>query len=188
MEWKEGTMSSGICRVGLFFAMLVIFGFGIGGCAAKSPPEPGRYYDEARGFSIKFPAGWKIQEEIGGATIAALSPLENDDDMFYECVSVTVEDLPHEISLDELFEGNKEAILRDFADVQIDGTGKVAVADRKAKWIYFGYQMEEGTVQALEYCLVKDRRGYFIMCDSETHKYAAYSSILEEAAKSFRFE
>jgi len=172
----------------LCVAASTFWAFGLTGCGTESSPEPGRYYDQGKGFSIRFPVGWSIQEENEGATIAALCPEEDADDMFFECVSVTVEDLPYRMSLNEFFDGNRKSINTYFSDVVVKETGTATIDNAPAKWISYTYEMQEGSVQALEYCLLEARRGYYITCDSEPHKFAAYRDTLEESAQSFRFE
>lgn len=168
--------------------IIVISLFLVTGCGAKSAPEPGRYYDKARGFSIKFPTGWDLQQENGGATIVALSPEENENDMFFESVSVTVEDLPYKVSLEEFAKENDKVRSTEFGGAQEEQRGDLALANAKAKWVLFTYEMQEGTVKTLDCCTVKGRRAYLIMCDSEPDKYDSYREILEGAATSFRIE
>jgi hypothetical protein len=178
------------------FILLALVVFLTGGCGKESAPaptpesapEPGRYYDEARGFSIKFPEGWRVQEENGGVTIAALCPLEDDNDIFYECVSVTVEELPYEMTVDEVFASTMNGIDAAYGGVHVDATGDLSINGIPSKWVFFSYKMEEGTVQAMEYDLTNGRRAYYITCDSELISYASYADILQNSAKTFRFE
>ncbi len=168
--------------------IIVISLFLVTGCGAKPASEPGRYYDKAMGFSIKFPPGWDLQHENGGATIVALSPEENENDMFFESVSVTVEDLPYKVSLEEFAKENDKVRSTEFRRAQEEQRGDLALANAKAKWVLFTYEMQEGTVKTLDCCTVKGRRAYLIMCDSEPDKYDSYREILEGTATSFRIE
>ena len=158
------------------------------GCGSKEPPEPGRYYDEGRGISIRFPEGWDIVEEEDVDAVSAVGPFESDEDMLQESISVSVEDLDDEMTVDEFSSYVNAVTAAECADYHVELSGSATIADLPANWIIFSYKEHEGTIMTLGYSLVKGKRGYLITCNAEPHNYASYSSIFATAAESLRIE
>jgi len=158
------------------------------GCGSKEPPEPGRYYDEDRGISIRFPGGWEVIEEEDGDAVSAVAPFESEQDMLQESISVSVEDLDDEMTVDEFSKRVNVITAAECVDYHMELSGSATIADLPANWIIFSYKESEGTIMTLGYSLVKGKRGYLITCNAEPHTYAAYSSIFATAAESLRIE
>ena len=172
----------------LALAALLLVTFAASGCGKKAPTEPGRYYDEERGISIKFPPGWEIIEEEETDAVTAICPFEDDDDMLQESVSVGVQDLPNGMELNEFSSEALAATAAECVDYEVEETGSTTVADLPATWTLFSYREPQGTITCLGYCLVKGRKGYLITCNAEPHTYPRYFPIFQEAASSLRIE
>ena len=169
-----------------FLALIILAGLLMTGCSSTTTREAGRYYCDDFDYSIRFPDGWHIQVEGDGHLISALSPLENDNDMFFEAVSVSVDDLNYSMSTDEWFNEIVASIHNDFVSFRELDRGERLLGNTKAKWMIFTYSMAQGDVKAMVYCLVKGDRGYVITCDAQPHKFVTYQMQFDQAALSFK--
>jgi hypothetical protein len=165
-------------------------GLTLPGCSRNSAPEPGRYYDKAERFSIKFPEDWMIREGDGEeyASVEAVSPWESDYDEFSEFVTVDVEQLEEGMDLAGYFELTARLEMEDTPGYRETGRGDAVIDDIKAKWIAFDFESEGGTVSVLGYALVEDDSGYLISCVGQTTKFPRYESRFEYIVNSFRAE
>jgi len=113
-------------RAFLLFILLVLFTFVVSGCSTQPPPEPGRYYNKDKGFSIKFPDGWEIEHEEDG-TITAFDPRMSNDDIFYAQIRVGVEELQYKATLDEFMSASNKWIHIGFSEVTEEGRGELTI-------------------------------------------------------------
>ncbi len=174
----------------LFIMTPIICGIGFNGCSRKQEPEPGRYYSKEKGFSIKFPEDWETK--TGRAeyepVIQAASRWEDDVDRFREYISIEVDDLYGEVSLEDYYKDSVEEQIKTIPSFREIESGELRLRNVRARWIIFGIGSEEEANTALVYCLVKGRRGYLISCVAEASKFPDYRSRFEEIVRSFRFE
>ena len=167
--------------VGLVIVMV------IGGCGSE-PKDPTRFYADDFDYSIKFPEGWEIEIEEDGAVVSGVSPLDSEDDMLYETVSVSVEEMMFSINLDEYFNAIQKSARSDFAWFDVELVEDVTIGGNKAKRTIFTWEDQGETVVTLGYCLVKGNKAYLITCISTDYDYDYYAADFEGAAESFRFE
>jgi len=120
-------------------AVLTVSLLAVTGCGSKEPLEPGRYYDEGRGISIKFPPGWEVIEEEDVDAVSAVCPFESDEDMLQESISVSVEDLDDEMTVDEFSNHVNAVTAAECTDYKVELSGSATVADLPANWIIFSY-------------------------------------------------
>ncbi|UCG61366.1 MAG: hypothetical protein JSV52_13755 [Candidatus Zixiibacteriota bacterium] len=176
-------MTRNICCVLVVILAVVILS--MGGCGGGSK-EPGRYYADELDFSIKFPEGWEIQVENYGYTVSAYSPLDSDDDMLYETISVSVENLMVSVDLDEYFDAVNRTSQSQLAYFELESAETVTIGDIRAKRAVFSYVNQGETVRSVGYCIVKGRRAYLITCISDDYSYDNYAQEFASAAESFR--
>ena len=168
-------------------AFIILAGLLMAGCSSTTTREAGRFYSDDFDYSIRFPDGWHIEVEGEGHLASALSPLENNNDMFFEAVSVSVDDLNYRMSTDEWFNEVIGSIHNDFVSFREVDRGEHLIGNTTAKWIVFTYSMAQGEVKAITYCMVRGNRGYAITCDAQPHKFLTYRMQFDEAAFSFKF-
>lgn len=152
--------------------------------------EPGRYYNEAKGFSIKFPDEWEIKEGDGieAPLVEAVSPWEDEDDPFSEFISVDVEEFSENVDLERYTDRLRSDHAEEFPFYEEIEEGETTIDGVAAKSIVFDIGMEEGTNRVLGFVLAREKRGYLISCVAEDSKFSDYKEIFEEAIYSFRFE
>jgi len=169
----------------LLVAMLIVLVAGVSACSSR---EPGRYYNDDKDFSLKFPDGWEAKEGLIGTTVMGFSPMENASDSFRENVNVVVEELPQPMSLESytsLNLGNMQKLLTDF---QILDRGQTTINETDAKW--FVYSQRTGSIRSkiLQYFMVKDKRGYVVTGGAAPDTFSQYRPEFEKIAQTFRFE
>jgi len=175
------------CFVGLAVLGLAFLSASLAGCSSQ-PPEPGRYYKKADGFSIRFPAEWEQKENVMGSVVIALSPAEGAADTFRENVNVTVESLPSPMTLDEYFNlsmANLKNLLSAGQEPEVSDT---TLGGEKAKRVVYQTTMGQIDVKGMLYVAVKGNRGYALTCSATPDSFDAYKARFEEIAGTFRFE
>ncbi|MBN2541647.1 hypothetical protein JXI42_02170 [bacterium] len=165
----------------------VIFIFLIMSC---NVPEPGRYYNEEYEFSMIFPTDWETEmtEYYGQVIIDAVSPYENDDDMFAEYISVSAEKLLDKPTLYQYYTDVLANSREESPDLEVETEEDVMIGKEKAKYAVWHYTFEGYPLTILAYFLVEGKKGYFLSCTCETEKFPAYKGYFNNAAQSFRFE
>ena len=157
------------------------------GCGG-GPKEPGRFYANDFDFSIKFPEGWEVIREDDGITISAVSPLDNEDDMLYETISVSVENMFVAVDLNEYFEAINRVSQAELYLFELEQVDDIMLGNTSAKKAVFSYVEQGETIRSMGYCVVKGRTAYLITCISDEYSYPAYAGEFAAAAESFRFE
>jgi hypothetical protein len=152
--------------------------------------EPGRYYDKDSGFSIKFPDEWSVREgyQEDEALVESVSPWEDDLDEFADHVSVDVEKLVPEVSLEAYFDETMEYQMDELPGFELRERGDTDLDNTDAMYVVFDFESEGGMVTVLGYATVKGSRGYLISCVAQTSKFHMYEDKFEEVAHSFKFE
>ena len=153
----------------------------------KTPPEPGRYYNEEHDFSIKFPEGWEITTEYGGKSILATCPDHDESNNFSKVVQVVIQDLPYKPKLDFFFDVLLSEYRRDI-NTRVKEKGDVVIDGTKAKWVAIYMFKESYKAQTLMNCMVKGKKGYLVQCVAEPHNFSEHKSIFDMAVQSFRYE
>ena len=167
---------------------LMLWPLAVTGCGSKAPREPGRYYDGKRGISIRFPGGWEVMERDDVDAVSAAAPFESDLDMLREAISISVQDLPSQMPLEEFSEVLLEGAREDTLEFTEQAHGEATIDGAAATWTAFTFTDEDGTWTILGYALVREGNGYMITCLCEPHTYAQYLPIFEESVMSLRFE
>ena len=128
----------------------------------------------------------EIEED--GAVVSGVSPLDSEDDMLYETVSVSVEELMFAVNLDEYFKAVQRTVQSDFVWFDEELVEDVMIGDTRAKRTIFTFEDQGETVVTLGYCFVKGNKAYLITCISDDYSYDSYAADFESSAQSFRFE
>ena len=174
-------------RILIIFGLLVFVVIAGNAFFKKTPPEPGRYYNEEHDFSIKFPEGWEITTEYGGKSIIATCPDHDESDNFSKVVQVIIQDLPYKPKLDFFFDALLSEYRRDI-NTRVKETGNVVIDDTKAKWAITHMFKGGYKAQALVNCMVKGKKAYMIQCVAEPHNFPEHRDIFDMAVRSFRYE
>ncbi|MBN2185017.1 MAG: hypothetical protein JW746_06780 [Candidatus Krumholzibacteriota bacterium] len=159
-------------------------------CSGKKSLEPGRFYSTEKKFSIIFPEGWEVRTEdwADGCHIEAVSPWEDDEDLFSEYIGVDVQPVEGGSSLSEVFAGMLDEQAKEFEYFKEIERGDIRLNGNDARYLIFDIGMEEGQNRVISYTLVKKGKSFLIGCVAEDVKFEDYRERFEESAGTFRFE
>ncbi len=166
--------------------ILALLGVSLSACSPSQ--EPGRFYDEGKRFSIKFPQDWETKKGGMGTVVMAFSPQEGPADGFRENVNVVVEELPRAISLQEYTELSLVNMRKLLTDFQMQESGDTSIGPNSAKWYIYSHRSGSVKATVLQYFLVKDRRAYVISTAAEPGQFSRYKPRFEEIAQTFRVQ
>lgn len=94
----------------------------VSGPAAPEAPEGYQVYvDEIYGTTFHYPVDWEVEGSDGGGIVAAfIAPLEDENDVFEENVSVAIEDMGGEdVTMEMLAEASKKQLGEVIANFQV---------------------------------------------------------------------
>lgn len=165
-------------------ALLVALGIWLGACSPSR--EPGRFYDDDKGFSIKFPQDWETKKGVMGTVVMAFSPQEGTSDGFRENANVVVENLPQTFTLDQYTELSLSNMRKLLTDFQMQENGDTTIGGLSAKWYIYTHRAGSVTATVLQYFLVKGLRAYVISTAAEPGQFSKYKPTFEEIAQTFR--
>ena len=162
-------------RVSVFFLVVLISGL-ITGCDSE-PKEPGRYYNNSKGFSIKFPDGWSDKKPEAGILVQVSNPEISAQ------IGVQVQEIPEEKTLDDAFKFMLTMMQRQGG--QIISQGEADISGNNSRWFTCRYRNEK----LLEYLIKKENYLYAIIFTSDLDKFTDdFENEMREVAGSFRFE
>jgi len=155
-----------LCMVVLISCVLI-------GCD-NTPKEAGRYYDEGKGFSIKFPDGWEKQKAPMGVLVTFGSH-ENT-----AAVGVQKQKVSPQQTLADCIEFMESHIQRNRG--RIIDRGEAIIADTDAYWMLCDF----GSENLLGYYIKKEDHIYSILATAEENDF--FEDEMRQVARSFRFE
>ncbi len=165
-------------------------------CSCMEKPEPDRYYDKERGFSIEFPYKWDIEEydeyEVRDKSIEraviAINPLEEATDQNNETVVFLIESIAVGTTLEEYYDEVIEEAFAEGFETEIEEQGDCIIDGVPAKWLIIKTDVRGNVYRLIWYCLVKDNKAYMITGNSVDLSFYNYRGIFDATAKSLRFE
>ncbi|MEC4685838.1 MAG: PsbP-related protein [Nitrospirota bacterium] len=143
------------------------------GCNS-TPKESGRYYNKGKGFSIKFPEGWKKQKSPRGVIITFGSPEDTAS------VGVQKQKVSPQQTLAYTVKFMK-SYTRKIGGKIID-TGETVIDNVDASWLL----SDLGSETIITYYMKKDDYIYSILASAAKDDF--YEDEMRSIARSFRFE
>ncbi|MFA4891194.1 MAG: PsbP-related protein [Candidatus Gracilibacteria bacterium] len=170
----------------LLSAALILSVLSLTACVQK---EEGRYYYEDKySFSIEVPDSWSTSEGLMGTTVAIMSPLEGAEDIFSDNVTITTEELPMIMSLDDYFKVGVAAAGAMLDNYKASETTKVTINDKEALWFTYAYTMGEQDLESIAYIVIDGTVAYLIGGSSLAADYDKYQETFKKICESFRLE
>lgn len=178
----------------------IIFGFMIGvglilvalGIMASIKVTPYATYKNKRdGFSIKFPAYWKvIPHPDGGAIIAFVSPKQNELDTIQDNLNVSIKILPNEMTLERLSQMIVNQVTGTFGE-QVDITQSIPVTlggrlGYRITFVGYGKRIPNPVQYVVAWTNISNR--VFIITFTGLQKdYPFFEGKVNDSIRSFRF-
>lgn len=170
--------------VGLAVWVLAAAGL-IGGCS-QPPSEPGVFTSAKDGFSIRFPADWEKQENVGGCAVDGISPAEGADDLFREHVAVVVEPIPATMTLAAYLDLNLANLHKIVPEGEAMEIGDSTITGQEAKTLTYTLAIGKVRVRSLVYLLVHQGRGYTVTCCALPETFDRFKDRFAEIAGTLR--
>jgi hypothetical protein len=160
---------------------------------SSGPSESSMYHNARWGFSIRFPDDWMVAEaedQEEGTAVMGMAPPENGNEEYPEFCLVFAGELEPGITLETFFELMLASLEEDSPEVQQLDAGEADVNGQDAKWLVVSVDDPDLNMEimSLLYMLVKEPRGYMIMCMAEAAQFEIQRSELEGIAESFRID
>ena len=178
-----------------FVAIATAVTLGIGGVASWllfnqriSEPEVdlSLYENIERGFRVDYPTAWSKQnrDDFFATGVVFFSPLEDDTDKFKERVSVMVENLSEDTSLDEYTEQSLSEIEK-LSDPNVDEPQTIGLGENEGKQVVYDSEENSKPVQRMQAWSVEDNKAYVITYTAEPDTYDKYLPTVEKMIESF---
>ncbi len=174
------------------FVFLIMSGCGKNGMVANTSkaldPDFSRYEDKVNGYQIDFPKDWEEKEGSSGTNVIALSPLQNDQDMFRENVNVTIRDLSgdgSETSLKATAEAAIEDIRTILKNVQVE-TSRAETINGMNGWtlVYTGSK-DDFNGKFKQFVIFQGGHAYAITYSAAATDYTTFESDAQKSFNSF---
>ena len=172
--------------------VLILLGGGIGSLAflRQKDPEPkialSLYENTDYGFKVERPELWSIQnrDDFFATGVTFFAPLENDSDGFKERVSILVEDLPSDVSLEQYTE-DSIAEIKKLSDPNVGDAQTVNLGTNEGRQIIYIGEVNNNTVQRMQTWAIEDNRAYIVTYTARPDSYNTYLPTVEQMIESF---
>ncbi len=175
------------------------------GCSSDSRPK---YKNRAYNILIRYPQDWEPKEYVNETVVVFLSPLEEGVEAFQENVSISVQDIPEDATLDDYTKVVLAQIklMGDIPNVYLNilESAPKKIAKRHGHKIVYTlteYAYPEESVKAgltpeldeVGFCVqimmawaIKDQRAYIFVYTSTNDAYETFLPEVDDMLKSFR--
>ncbi|MCX7679342.1 MAG: hypothetical protein N2316_08985 [Spirochaetes bacterium] len=150
--------------------------------------EEGRYYNNAKHFSIKVPPSWDIEEKKLQTDMIAVSPAEGFEDNFRENFNVLVENLTSKMTADEYYQKGIPLFKQFATEFAHHANGSETIDGIVFRYDIISHKIGPLKIKVIQYLTVYKGKGYLITFSASFDKYQQYEPLFKEIAKSFRFE
>ncbi len=150
-----------------------------------------KYYNNEYRFSILLPRGWQQGKFTPDTLIMAKAPLKGDKDKYQENINVNVTELPSDakgVSLDTIFDLNKEELQRTVAEVYDLRDGDIYAGFLPGKWMSFEGKAMGLSIKIITAIWLKNNRFYVVTCSAEVKDFPRYEPIFKKALHSVRIK
>jgi len=171
-------------------AAVVSFAVAAGGCAPKEPAaaEPQVFTNQAKGFTITFPADWKTWEGGRGTDVEGYPPDQTDPNVPRDMVFVYAENLPDVLTADEYAKVKSEQGQKGLPEYKEFESKTVDVGGTPARRVIYSATMGEAQRKSLAYFLVRERRGYMVIGTADPSRFDARVPEFDAIAATFKLK
>ena len=144
------------------------------------------YENSSQGFKIDYPEIWSPQnrDDFFATGVVFFSPLENDSDPFKERVSILVENLAEDSSLEQYTEQSLAEIKR-LSDPKIGEAQNLNLGAEAGRQIIYSGEENGSPVQRMQTWTVKDNQAYVVTYTAKPESYDKYLPSVEKMIESF---
>lgn len=141
------------------------------------------YSNSEHNIKAKYSSNWEYKEDIMGAVVAFVSPLESESDSFRENMNIVIQDLSgFEISLKEYSDISIEQLKKSITNFKLVSNQVYDQLNDKAYELVFTGIRNEFHMKWKTIFFIKDEKAYIITCTAEEDKFNDYLSYFEQFA------
>jgi len=140
------------------------------------------YQSSTHQFKIKYPEKWEKQESqntLISDVVVFLAPKKNSADSFQEQITVSIEDLPKPMSLDEYNQSSINLIKTNFNDVKILEENSKTFANNRGHTVIFDAQDGQKATQIMQTWTLMNNKAYVLTYTAEKSEYSEYIKTAE---------
>ena len=145
------------------------------------------YEDATRGIKIKYPVEWeKVELDQPEASVAFVSPDENDLDVLQENLIFGFDKLQQIMTLDEYIKRELDIMSARKGDFTLIESQPTSLAGNPAHKIVWTSAEEIGyTIKTMQLVMIKENKAYIITFAGDSKKYDSYLPIVQQMIDSF---
>jgi serine/threonine protein kinase len=146
------------------------------------------YQSSAHQFKIKYPEKWEKQElqnPVINDVVVFIAPKKNTADAYQEQITVSIEDLPKPMSLDEYNQSSLQQIKTNFTDVKILEETPKTIANHRGYTVVFDDKDGQTNTKKMQTWTLMDNKAYVITYTAEKSEYSDYLKTAENMMNSF---
>ena len=140
------------------------------------------YQSSTHQFKIKYPEKWEKQESqntLISDVVVFLAPKKNSTDSFQEQITVSIEDLPKPMSLDEYNQSSINSIKNNFNDVKILEENAKSFANNRGHTVIFDAQDGQKATKIMQTWTLMNNKAYVLTYTAEKSEYSEYINTAE---------
>ena len=140
------------------------------------------YQSSTHLFTIKYPEKWEKQESqnrLISDVVVFLAPKKNSADSFQEQITVSIEDLPKPMSLDEYNQSSINSIKTNFNDVKILEENSKTFANNRGHTVIFDAQDGQKATKIMQTWTLMNNKAYVLTYTAEKSEYSEYINTAE---------
>ena len=144
------------------------------------------YENTDHGFKLDYPEVWSSQnrDDFFATGVTFFSPLEAESDNFKERVSVLVENLPSDVSLDQYTE-DSIAEIKKLSDPNAGEAETVNFGAETGRQIVYVGEVNGNMVQRMQTWTITNNRAYILTYTAQPENYDDYLPTIEKMIDSF---
>ena len=146
------------------------------------------YQSSAHNFKIKYPEKWEKQElqnPVINDVVVFIAPKKNTADAYQEQITISIEDLPKPMSLDEYNQSSLKQIKTNFTDVKILEETPKTIANHRGYTVVFDDKDGQTNTKKMQTWTLMNNKAYVITYTAEKSEYSQYLKTAENMMNSF---
>ena len=145
------------------------------------------YENKQAGVKLKYPPDWVMTETLAGAVVAFGVPKEKANLKMVENVTVTVQDLTPDATLEKYSRAYEEQRKNDPIAPKVIESRKTTLGGLAARRIVCLGKQKEMEIEFLQVWTIKDHKSYLLTYGAEKNTYAKFVKEAEKIISSLVF-
>ncbi len=146
------------------------------------------YENSELGFQVNYPQVWSQQnrDDFFATGVIFFSPLEDDSDRFKETVSVLVENLSEDITLEQ-YTAQSISEIKKLSDPNVGKAQIISLGETEGRQVVYGGEENGKRVRRMQTWSIQDNRAYVITYTALPESFESYLVPVEKIIESFEF-